>query len=122
MSETADTIQAATEDASAHDFIELKSMEDVEKLEQTQIYAYIEKLHGIIRKYDTKIASYKQKLKHFVRFGNGKISLKKLKSKYSCSSIRKRNVQMQNWRMAMQKERRIMAWTKKREKSVSVKT
>lgn len=66
MSETADTIQAATEDASAHDFIELKSMEDVEKLEQTQIYAYIEKLHGIIRKYDTKIASYKQKLKHFL--------------------------------------------------------
>ncbi|KRG04100.1 angiogenic factor with G patch and FHA domains 1 isoform X2 [Drosophila mojavensis] len=66
MSEAIETSQAAAEDASAHDFIELKSMEDVEKLEQKQIYDYIEKLHGIIRKYDTKIASYKQRLKHFL--------------------------------------------------------
>ncbi|TDG50876.1 hypothetical protein AWZ03_002865 [Drosophila navojoa] len=66
MSETVETSQAAVEDDSAHDFIELKSMEDVEKLEQKQIYDYIEKLHGIIRKYDTKIASYKQRLKHFL--------------------------------------------------------
>ncbi|XP_017866150.1 PREDICTED: angiogenic factor with G patch and FHA domains 1 isoform X2 [Drosophila arizonae] len=82
MSEVIETSQAAAEDASAHDFIELKSMEDVEKLEQKQIYDYIEKLHGIIRKYDTKIASYKQRLKHFlnkeaknseVKLANGEI-------------------------------------------------
>ncbi|XP_030560268.1 angiogenic factor with G patch and FHA domains 1 isoform X2 [Drosophila novamexicana] len=67
MSATApDAAQAAAEEASAHDYIELKSMEDVEALEQKQLYAYIEKLHGIIRKYDTKIASYKQKLKQFL--------------------------------------------------------
>lgn len=60
------TAPDAAEEASAHDYIELKSMEDVEALEQKQLYAYIEKLHGIIRKYDTKIASYKQKLKQFV--------------------------------------------------------
>ncbi|KRF77712.1 uncharacterized protein Dvir_GJ14969, isoform E [Drosophila virilis] len=67
MSATApDAAQASAEEASAHDYIELKSMEDVEALEQKQLYAYIEKLHSIIRKYDTKIASYKQKLKQFM--------------------------------------------------------
>ncbi|XP_064541770.1 angiogenic factor with G patch and FHA domains 1 isoform X2 [Drosophila montana] len=61
-----DASQASADEASAHDYIELKSMEDVEALEQKQLYAYVEKLHGIIRKYDTKIASYKQKLKQFL--------------------------------------------------------
>jgi len=62
--------QASAEEVLAHDYIELKTMEDVEALEQKQLYAYIEKLHGIIRKYDTKIAIYKKKLKYFVREKN----------------------------------------------------
>ncbi|XP_068145479.1 angiogenic factor with G patch and FHA domains 1 [Drosophila tropicalis] len=53
-------------DTSNHDFIELKSIEDVKALEQKQLYMYIEKLHGIIRKYDNKLAIYKQKLKFFL--------------------------------------------------------
>lgn len=56
-----------TDEASTHDYIELKTMQDVEALEQKQLYSYIEKLHGIIRKYDTKIAIYKKKLRNFVR-------------------------------------------------------
>ncbi|KAH8299902.1 hypothetical protein KR044_007353 [Drosophila immigrans] len=65
-SEEPDVTPASEEDASAHDYIELKSMEDVEALEEKQLYAYIEKLHGIIRKYDTKLATYKKKLKHLL--------------------------------------------------------
>ncbi|SPP75915.1 angiogenic factor with G patch and FHA domains 1 isoform X1 [Drosophila guanche] len=61
------TDSAAAEDsgeaASDHDFIELKSMQDVEACDQRQLYQYIEKLHGIIRKYDTRLAANKQKLK-----------------------------------------------------------
>ncbi|KAL7736198.1 hypothetical protein ACLKA6_003738 [Drosophila palustris] len=55
-----------TDEASTHDYIELKTMQDVEALEQKQLYSYIEKLHGIIRKYDTKIAIYKKKLRNFL--------------------------------------------------------
>lgn len=58
---------AEAKDAPVHDYIELKTMEEVEALEPMQACAYIEKLHEIIRKYDKKIAVYKQKLKPFVR-------------------------------------------------------
>ncbi|XP_032589931.1 angiogenic factor with G patch and FHA domains 1 isoform X2 [Drosophila grimshawi] len=61
-----DAGQASTGEDSTHDYIDLKSMDDVEALEKKQLYTYIEKLHGIIRKYDTKIALYKHKLKHFL--------------------------------------------------------
>ncbi|XP_017838063.1 angiogenic factor with G patch and FHA domains 1 isoform X2 [Drosophila busckii] len=50
----------------AHDYIELKTENEIQALEQKQLYAYVEKLHGIIRKYDTKIATYKKKLKPFL--------------------------------------------------------
>ncbi|XP_033246851.1 angiogenic factor with G patch and FHA domains 1 isoform X2 [Drosophila miranda] len=53
----------SSEAASEHDFIQLKSMQDVEACDQRQLYQYIEKLHGIIRKYDTRLAANKQKLK-----------------------------------------------------------
>eukprot|EP00099_Drosophila_melanogaster_P019688 NP_611023.1 uncharacterized protein Dmel_CG8079, isoform A [Drosophila melanogaster] len=49
-----------------YDSIELKSIQDLETCEQQQLLQYVEKLHGIIRKYDTKLASYKQKLLHYV--------------------------------------------------------
>ncbi|XP_017061881.1 angiogenic factor with G patch and FHA domains 1 isoform X1 [Drosophila ficusphila] len=49
-----------------HDFIELKSLKDLESLEKQQLLQYVEKLHGIIRKNDTKLAAYKQKLLHFL--------------------------------------------------------
>ncbi|XP_033156776.1 angiogenic factor with G patch and FHA domains 1 isoform X1 [Drosophila mauritiana] len=49
-----------------YDSIELKSIQDLESCEQQQLLQYVEKLHGIIRKYDTKLASYKQKLLHYV--------------------------------------------------------
>ncbi|KAI8039791.1 hypothetical protein M5D96_007215 [Drosophila gunungcola] len=58
--------EESTEGSADHDFIELKSMEDVQACEQQQLLQYVEKLHGIIRKYDTKLAAYKQKLLHFV--------------------------------------------------------
>lgn len=57
----------AAKEAPVHDYIELKTKEEVEALEPIQACAYIEKLHEIIRKYDKKIAVYKQKLKPFVR-------------------------------------------------------
>ncbi|KMY93926.1 angiogenic factor with G patch and FHA domains 1 isoform X2 [Drosophila simulans] len=49
-----------------YDSIELKSIQDLESCEQQQLLQYVEKLHGIIRKYDSKLASYKQKLLHYV--------------------------------------------------------
>ncbi|XP_017125081.1 angiogenic factor with G patch and FHA domains 1 isoform X3 [Drosophila elegans] len=58
--------EESAEGAADHDFIELKSMEDVKACEQQQLLQYVEKLHGIIRKYDTKLAAYKQKLVHFL--------------------------------------------------------
>lgn len=58
---------AVVEEAPVHDYIELKTKEEVEALEPMQACAYIEKLHEIIRKYDKKIAVYKQKLMPFVR-------------------------------------------------------
>ncbi|XP_052838419.1 angiogenic factor with G patch and FHA domains 1 [Drosophila gunungcola] len=58
--------EESTEGSADHDFIELKSMEDVQACEQQQLLQYVEKLHGIIRKYDTKLAAYKQKLLHFL--------------------------------------------------------
>lgn len=58
---------AEAEEAPVHDYIDLKTKEEVEALEPMQASAYIEKLHEIIRKYDKKIAVYKQKLKPFVR-------------------------------------------------------
>lgn len=54
-------------EAPVHDYIELKTKEEVKALTPIQACAYIEKLHEIIRKYDKKIAVYKQKLKAFVR-------------------------------------------------------
>ncbi|XP_016972500.1 uncharacterized protein LOC108039864 isoform X2 [Drosophila rhopaloa] len=65
MSLPADDEESA-EATADHDFIELKSMEDLEACEQQQLLQYVEKLHGIIRKYDTKLAAYKQKLLHFL--------------------------------------------------------
>ncbi|XP_016940656.3 uncharacterized protein [Drosophila suzukii] len=59
--------EESADGAADHDFIELKSMQDLESCEQQQLLQYVEKLHGIIRKYDTKLAAYKQKLLHFVR-------------------------------------------------------
>ncbi|XP_037714273.1 angiogenic factor with G patch and FHA domains 1 isoform X1 [Drosophila subpulchrella] len=59
--------EESADGAADHDFIELKSMEDLESCEPQQLLQYVEKLHGIIRKYDTKLAAYKQKLLHFVR-------------------------------------------------------
>jgi len=58
--------EESADGAADHDFIELKSMQDLESCEQQQLLQYVEKLHGIIRKYDTKLAAYKQKLLHFV--------------------------------------------------------
>lgn len=58
----------ATKEAPVHDYIELKTKEEVEALDPIQAFVYIDKLHEIIRKYDKKIAVYKQKLKPFVRF------------------------------------------------------
>ncbi|XP_026835892.1 angiogenic factor with G patch and FHA domains 1 isoform X2 [Drosophila erecta] len=52
--------------AAKYDSIELKSMQDLEACEQQQLLQYVEKLHGIIRKYDTKLAAYKQKLIHYL--------------------------------------------------------
>ncbi|XP_034650241.1 angiogenic factor with G patch and FHA domains 1 isoform X1 [Drosophila subobscura] len=63
MSTEAAAAEDSSEAASDHDFIELKSMQDVEACDQRQLYQYIEKLHGIIRKYDTRLAANKQKLK-----------------------------------------------------------
>ncbi|XP_033250981.1 SUPPRESSOR OF ABI3-5-like isoform X2 [Drosophila miranda] len=65
MSEAAEAAagEDSSEAASEHDFIQLKSMQDVEACDQRQLYQYIEKLHGIIRKYDTRLAANKQKLK-----------------------------------------------------------
>ncbi|XP_034104110.1 angiogenic factor with G patch and FHA domains 1 [Drosophila albomicans] len=67
---------SAEEDSSVHDYIELKAMEDVESMEQKQLYAYIEKLHGIIRKYDTKLASYKKKLKQLLNRESNNVGCK----------------------------------------------
>nr|XP_044248921.1 angiogenic factor with G patch and FHA domains 1 isoform X1 [Drosophila takahashii] len=58
--------EESAESAAKHDFIELKSSKDLESCEQQQLLQYVEKLHGIIRKYDTKLAAYKQKLLNFV--------------------------------------------------------
>ncbi|KRJ99637.1 angiogenic factor with G patch and FHA domains 1 isoform X3 [Drosophila yakuba] len=52
--------------AAKYDSIELKSIQDLESCEQEQLLQYVEKLHGIIRKYDTKLAAYKQKLIHYL--------------------------------------------------------
>ncbi|XP_016953397.1 uncharacterized protein LOC108026764 isoform X3 [Drosophila biarmipes] len=66
MSSPAEEEESA-EGAAKHDFIELKSMQDLESCEQQELLRYVEKLHGIIRKYDTKLAAYKQKLLQFVK-------------------------------------------------------
>ncbi|XP_030369102.1 angiogenic factor with G patch and FHA domains 1 isoform X1 [Scaptodrosophila lebanonensis] len=66
MSE-AETESPEFSDAPSHDYIELKSVEEVQALEKKQIVSYIEKLHGIIRKYDIRFAKYKQKLTHLLK-------------------------------------------------------
>ncbi|XP_017069274.1 angiogenic factor with G patch and FHA domains 1 isoform X3 [Drosophila eugracilis] len=65
MSSPAEEEESA-DSVAKHDFIELKSMKDLKSCEQQQLLQYVEKLHGIIRKYDTKLAAYKQKLIHFL--------------------------------------------------------
>ncbi|XP_022218338.2 angiogenic factor with G patch and FHA domains 1 isoform X1 [Drosophila obscura] len=52
----------SSEAASEHDFIELKSMEEVEACDKRQLYQYIEKLHGYIGQLHW-LAANKQKLK-----------------------------------------------------------
>ncbi|XP_017108428.2 angiogenic factor with G patch and FHA domains 1 isoform X1 [Drosophila bipectinata] len=58
--------EEASEASSEHDFIELKKQQDLDSCDEQQLRQYIEKLHGIIRKYDIKLAAYKQKLRHFL--------------------------------------------------------
>ncbi|XP_043641773.1 angiogenic factor with G patch and FHA domains 1 isoform X1 [Drosophila teissieri] len=65
MSLAAEEVDLA-DTAAKYDSIELKSMQDLESCEQQQLLQYVEKLHGIIRKYDTKLAAYKQKLIHYL--------------------------------------------------------
>ncbi|KAH8253006.1 hypothetical protein KR032_003133 [Drosophila birchii] len=60
------TEEESAESAAEHDFIELKSTEDLEACERRQLLQYVEKLHGVIRKCDKKLAAYKQKLRFFV--------------------------------------------------------
>lgn len=96
------------EEISAHDYIELKTLQDVEALEQHQLYSYIEKLHGIIRKYDSKIAIYKKKLKHYVRGMNSSIyvcvysSTTNVLHVFHCRSIKNQreshNQQTETWK------------------------
>ncbi|XP_020800350.1 angiogenic factor with G patch and FHA domains 1 isoform X4 [Drosophila serrata] len=60
------TEEESAESAAEHDFIELKSTEDLEGCERRQLLQYVEKLHGVIRKCDKKLAVYKQKLRFFL--------------------------------------------------------
>ncbi|KAH8238707.1 hypothetical protein KR038_006855 [Drosophila bunnanda] len=60
------TEEESAESTAEHDFIELKSTEDLEACERSQLLQYVEKLHGVIRKCDKKLAAYKQKLRFFL--------------------------------------------------------
>ncbi|KAH8290658.1 hypothetical protein KR054_004803 [Drosophila jambulina] len=60
------TEEESAESAAEHDFIDLKSTEDLEACERRQLLQYVEKLHGVIRKCDKKLAAYKQKLRFFL--------------------------------------------------------
>nr|XP_016940657.1 uncharacterized protein LOC108017939 isoform X5 [Drosophila suzukii] len=81
--------EESADGAADHDFIELKSMQDLESCEQQQLLQYVEKLHGIIRKYDTKLAAYKQKLLHFVRQEDKAIQLNESDFQENLDSLEK---------------------------------
>lgn len=72
------TEEESAESAAEHDFIDLKTMEEVEACERRQLLQYVEKLHGVIRKCDKKLAAYKQKLIFFVSATTGPVEIQQL--------------------------------------------